>query len=382
MIHNKDGDIIPQAYNKSGNTLDKVYDAVGTRIDIEKKEKDPYLDGRILLFEDDFDGVELDSNSWRKGSGIVRYEPYLTRNVSIENSFVHIKSVRENHLGYEWTTGGIDSIGKRSWLYGRFDAKVKCASVEGLSTGVWCIGNNACGAGNFYGDDNGVKHYEPQTEGSNGAVWPLCGEIDFIELLPGNTKRPPCNMYDANGQSMGSTRFPYDIDTKEWHIYSMEWTPDYIAILYDNVEFKRYTFNDYDESAIRVYKSIPMCLLITNSIGPSAGTVPSSVNQIDIYVDWVRVYAPIGAQSITLESDISIPSTLSIEKGKTVYFWTEFTPAYASDQHVTWISEDESIVICRDGWICGVEVGQTRIYVVSKNKKIVHCDVTVTQPSN
>lgn len=291
-IYNISGQSLASAYDLSGASLNNAYDFGGNLVfsKVEPIPDDPYIEGRTLLFEDSFDGESLNAENWSCEIGNVRNNEsqfYRSQNVSVEDGKLVITAKRETHLNKSWTSGSITGQLKKSWLYGRFEAKIKFPNVVGAFGAFWTIGANHWIE--YKGDDDeSMANSHP--DGS--VTWPLCGEIDVVESIPGNTLRPPANLWDNTGTSLGSMRFDSDIDIGQYHIYSMEWTSEYIEMLIDNHAFKRWTFSDYDEAQIAAYK-LPQHILLNLAIGAAGGTPDQSINEMEMYVDWVRVYAPL-----------------------------------------------------------------------------------------
>lgn len=380
MIYDINGIQLNRAYLHNGLAVTNAYDVDGNAIFGGDIPDDPYLPNRLLLFEDNFGGENLDENTWQCEIGRVRGGEYSTsrpgifrsQNVTLEDGKLVLTARKENHLGYTWTMGSIASAHRRSWMYGRYDAKIKTPGISGAFPAYWCVGGSAF---QTYADDNGIREYTTQAEGSNATRWPLCGEIDITEGTPGNTPTPPCNMWDADGNGMGAG-FPASINPNEWHIYSMEWTSQYIAMLLDGVEYKRWTFSDYTEAQINAYKSEPQCIILNLDVGGAGGTIGSQI-EMKMYVDWVRVYAPTGIITPIRDTAITMPQTLRLKKQYRTYIVPHFTPITTSDQSITWTSSDETIARVDHGLIYGVDYGTAIITAVSANGNMATCTVTV-----
>lgn len=291
-IYNILGDSLNKIYDINGGELTEAYDADSNIV--FRSGKDPYIDGRTLLFEDDFSGDSLNENNWSYEIGNVRgsneLQFYRSQNIVVKNSNLIIKALRETHLNKGWTSGSITGQLKKSWLYGRFEAKIKFPGIVGAHGAFWTLGYNHW---INYSSDNDPTIADNRPEGS--IPWAQCGEIDIIETLPqGNTNNPPANLWDNSGVSLGNAAYPSNIDISQYHIYSMEWTSDYIAMLIDGNEYKKWTFSDYTAEQIAPYK-LAQYILLTLAIGSgSASNIPAeSTTEMKMYVDWVRVYAPL-----------------------------------------------------------------------------------------
>ena len=90
----------------------------------------------------------------------------------------------------------------------------------------------------------------------------------------------------------------------------------------------------------------------------------------------VKVVSEVVAPSGITLSDTKITLT----EGNSEQITATIKPSNASDQTVTWSSEDETIASVRDGVITGLKVGNTYIHATTVNGLDVRCTVTVTAP--
>ena len=290
-IYNINGQSLSSAYDLNGTSLNSAYDLDGNLIFSKSTPipDDPYIDGRTLLFEDAFEGSTLNSNNWSCEIGNVRNNEsqfYRSQNVSIEDGKLVITAKRETHLNKNWTSGSITGQLKKSWLYGRFEAKIKFPNIVGAFGAFWTLGANHWIEYNA-DDDPTTANSRP----SGSIPWANCGEIDITETIPGNATSAQANLWKYGGGSFGTGRSA-TMASSDWHIYAMEWTSEYIAMLLDGVEYKRYTFSDYSSSDVQAYH-LAQYIILNLAVGASGGNPADSTNEMKMYVDWVRVYAPL-----------------------------------------------------------------------------------------
>lgn len=239
---------------------------------------------RVLLFEDDFN--TFDSSMWGYEIGDVRnqnseLQMYRAENVTIENSCLVLTAKRESYAGKAWTSGSVTGEGKQRIKYGRIEARIKFPNVSGAFAAFWMLGSNLLHI--FVDGDRPIR--------VSDATWPQCGEIDITETIPGTTSSARCNMWSYTGTSFGvGTGGP--VDPTEFNVYAAEWTDEYIAMSVNGTEFKRYTFSNYDASAVQAYK-LPMFIVLNLAVGSQGGTVAEETTEMKMYVDWVRVYSPL-----------------------------------------------------------------------------------------
>lgn len=284
-IYSIDGVALSQAYSVEGGLINSAFNIDGAQI---FPDADPYLPGRTLVFEDDFSGNSLDTTKWEVCEGFFKQsgqEPfgYSADNVEISNSCLVLTAKRENYYGKDWSSGAIIGQRYQSFTYGRFDAKIKNSAVVGAFPAFWMMGTVM--QRTF--EEGEISHITSGT-------WPECGEIDIYEYMPGsypNMTTISANLWKSdNGQSFGNKSLS-PIDVSDWHIYSVEWTDNYISALVDNAEYGRWTFANYTSANCAAYH-LPFYTMLNLAVGGSGGT-PSSTDEMKMCVDWVRVYAPL-----------------------------------------------------------------------------------------
>ena len=177
-----------------------------------------------LVWHDEFDGPNgslPDPKKWTYdlgggGWGNQELESYTNRaeNAHIENGNLVITARRENfegsdHIAREFTSARLKTQGFFSQTYGRFEARIKIPSGQGMWPAFWMLGDNISSVG-----------------------WPKCGEIDIMEnigkepgLVHGSLHGP---MTTGAATDLTSTvSLPTGKDfAAAFHLYAVEWEPD------------------------------------------------------------------------------------------------------------------------------------------------------------
>ncbi|TYB94362.1 MAG: glycoside hydrolase family 16 protein [Kosmotoga sp.] len=134
----------------------------------QKMINDP---GWTLIWSDEFEGEELNTDNWRfdignrNGWGNAELQYYTEgENIVLENGVLVIEARREdtsvgNSL-YNYTSSRLKTEGKFSFQYGKIEARIKFPYGKGLWPAFWMLGDNFRYVG-----------------------WPMCGEIDIVEFL-------------------------------------------------------------------------------------------------------------------------------------------------------------------------------------------------------
>ena len=132
---------------------------------------------------------------------------------------------------------------------------------------------------------SGGNSYTPTT-----LAWPYCGEIDIMEHWGNNPNYIHGSIH--NGSSSGSTVntsvvFANDVST-EYHIYSLNWSPNQISFLVDNDVF--YTYKPSVKNANTWPFDAPQYILLNVAMGGIGGTIDPNFVSSAMEVDYVRVY--------------------------------------------------------------------------------------------
>ena len=175
-----------------------------------------------LVWEQNFDSGSLDTEIWNietgnnNGWGNNEAQYYTGDNVTVEDGNLVITARAEQEGDFDYTSARITTKDNFEFTYGRVEARAKLAGGAGTWPAIWMLGSNF--------DEVG---------------WPQSGEIDIMEYVgndPGvvhGTVHYPG--HSGGGGITGSTSV--DNPETEFHLYSVEWTPENIYFLVDNKVF-------------------------------------------------------------------------------------------------------------------------------------------------
>lgn len=230
-----------------------------------------------LDWSDEFDGSTLDHSKWLEetgggGWGNNELENYTSRtdNVRVENGVLVIEARQESYGGNAYTSARIKTAGLQERTYGRYEARIKLPSGQGLWPAFWMLGNNI---------------------GSVG--WPGCGEIDIME----NVGKTPATVYGTlhgpgysgangfqNSYSLGSGNF-----ADAFHVFAVEWEPAEIRWYVDGTLYHRATPALVNGAWVFDH---PFFLILNVAVGGYWPGNPDSntVFPQQMLVDYVRVY--------------------------------------------------------------------------------------------
>lgn len=171
---------------------------------------------------------------------------------------------------------------KFAFKYGRIDVRAKVPKNQGTWPAIWLLGKNVNEPGGYFASTYGNTN------------WPACGEIDMMEYgifpsAPENFIQSTLHTPSSSGNSVnhGGMLASSDI-TANYHIYSMNWSPNQITFLLDGVAY--YTYNPYVKNASTWPFDKEQYLLLNIAMGGVAGTIPSTFTDASMIIDYVRVY--------------------------------------------------------------------------------------------
>jgi beta-glucanase (GH16 family) len=228
------------------------------------------------VWGDDFNGSSVDMSKWNlrnEGrSTDVACNTSSSKNQFVSNGMLTLRALREpaSCAGgtRQYTEGYLDTIGKKSWTYGRFEMRAKSPNTPGNSTGLW------------------PAFWLRPDDGGNG-------EIDVVELPGGKYyQQATCGIflnYNPVKQDYGA-RVPNGGHPADgFHTYTTEWEPGVLRWYIDGQLVwtrDRSTTPWFDQAFSR-----PFNIRLNFQTGGWLGNPDSSTKfPADFVVDYVHVY--------------------------------------------------------------------------------------------
>ena len=266
-----------------------------------------------LVWEDNFDtpGV-VNPTNWHYQTQVIipgigwangEEQHYTNR---IDNSFVdtsgNLNIVAKDEI---WTDQGLTKNytsarlnSKFAFTYGRVDVRAKLPSDDGTWPAIWTLGKNIYEQGAFWHSSYGTWDTR----------WPYCGEIDIMEHGLGALNHVAGSIHTPSSSGATINTSGIDIsDVNDWHIYSMNWSPNQITFLVDGVGFYTYNPSNKNDDTWPFYED--QFILLNLAMGGYSGTIDSNFTQTSMIVDYVRVYqeAP-----LSVGADLNLDRTLRV----------------------------------------------------------------------
>lgn len=299
-------------YQKQGNSVIKYSVKSGivsqeqlSDNEIQEQQLEDLTTGRILVWQDSFNGNELDTDVWECAEGHKKDDElqYYTadgNNLVLDDGILRITAKNDNkYPGFNWTSASIRTLGKKQFLKGRLEAKVKFTNTTGQLGRFWTVGAWA-----------GVK-------------WPICGEINIGEQY-GNSASDYYKLTSSIHYAASDGSHKYEageahsynnqLNDQEYHILAAEWTDDEIKIFVDDDNYVTYDIRDkyyyrpVEKSGAEINPFMLPHYLQMNLAVQSSDQVDNTKPMV-MEVDWVRVYAAEDVEQI----ESLVPSKLGID---------------------------------------------------------------------
>ena len=208
-------------------------------------------------------------NGW--GNNELQYYTDRTENITVQNGVLIISAKEESFEGSNFTSARILTKGKFEQKYGRFEARMRLPSGQGMWPAFWMLSTSI--------DEVG---------------WPNCGEIDIME----NAGSAPTKISGAVHGPGYSGATPilkhYSLENDRFdtgfHIFGIEWGPEYINYYVDDVLYNQITPEDV--TGEWVFDNGPFFIIINLAVGGLFDGPPNDETLFPqtMLVDYVRVY--------------------------------------------------------------------------------------------
>ena len=234
-------------------------------------------DGYELVFEDHFNGNQLDTARWsippRGNSTWSRWISKDKRVVEIKKGKLTCRAIPNKDRSRDsatMLTGAIWTKDKFAFKYGRVEVRMRTNLQPGNFPAAWM--GRQWGKGNV----------------------PPYGEIDIVEMVGNDRKARHAfhTEYTTKTPKHGiKNSFMEQVEVNKWHIYAIEWTPEYIHWSVDGKITGRHhkpkTGNVQNEWTF----DVPFYLLLNQSIMHGVYGIKADLDKTyETQFDWIKVY--------------------------------------------------------------------------------------------
>ena len=245
----------------------------------------PVPEGYTLVWSDEFNENEIDSNKWsyelgdgtdyglKPGWGNNEKQLYTD---SSENSFItqdattSALAITALKDGDGFTSAKVTTQNTFTTLFGRVSVRAKIPKGQGMWPAIWMLGAN-----------------------KTDIDWPGCGEIDIMEILGHETDKLLTTLhYTGENNKYETIENTHVLSTgdfsESYHEYTLDWTPEKLSFSLDN----NFLYEVPIESDMKEYLR-DFYLILNVAVG---GNLPGEVDETTSFpqamlVDYVRVYS-------------------------------------------------------------------------------------------
>ncbi len=247
-----------------------------------------------LVWSDEFNtNGAVDSNNWfhqtqlpAGGSwfnGEVQLYTDLVTNSFVNAGYLNIVAKKETFTDQgvtkDYTSARLNS--KFAFTYGRVDVRAKVPIDGGTWPAIWLLGKDVNEPGGYFASAYGTTS------------WPACGETDMMEhgiftSQSINYIQSTLHTPSSFGNSINRGGIVASDLANNYHVYSLNWSPNQISFLLDGVIY--YTYNPAVKDATTWPFDKAQYLLLNIAMGGTSGTIASNFTQTSMMIDYVRVY--------------------------------------------------------------------------------------------
>jgi beta-glucanase (GH16 family) len=254
-----------------------------------------------LLWSDEFNGAAgaLDTSKWTSrtcghsaanGGGSCHnneQQSYLTSANTVDGSGnASISTVKLTNpvtagcLAWSgscsFTSGRFDTQGKVSFQYGIIEARIKNPTGGANWPAFWMLGTDITSVG-----------------------WPSSGEIDIMEGKSSSLVAGAIHWSNGGNDAYAYSNYSASSFTNEYHVYSIYWLENYIALYVDGNKILERTNTTLDQPGTWAFNH-PFFVILNNAISPAGGfsDAYNGWSNAEMKIDYVRHYQLNGVGSV------------------------------------------------------------------------------------
>lgn len=242
-----------------------------------------------LVYSDTFDYSGLpDTNNWAYDVGngtdgwgnneLEYYQDANVNNVAVNDGVLTLTAlydktgITDGSTIYNYTSTRMYT--KQSWLYGKVEVEAILPQACGTWPAIWMM---------------------PET--STFGAWPLSGEIDIMEMenniqnvIHGSLQS--ADNYFKSKTYTNTATFPVETSNTAYHVYGCTWTPEYITLQVDGIDYFKFSRNLAESYNSEVFPwTIPYYLILNIAVGgTSGGTVTPTDFPQSMKINSIKIY--------------------------------------------------------------------------------------------
>ena len=184
-------------------------------------------DGRwVLVWRDTFDLPCVDLETWteveRRDNYNGELQYFTPLNSYTQDGCLYLTAKKEKKDGKHYTSGMVETAYKRTFLYGRIEARMRLPQGKGLFPAFWLLSENY--------------------------------EVDVMEMIGSSPDIVYGVSHSSSGGRITKTYGTIEgIDTAQFHVYALEWEPDAMRWYIDGTLYYEIKENVSDEEMYIIF---------------------------------------------------------------------------------------------------------------------------------
>lgn len=227
-----------------------------------------------LVWSDEFtNGIGPDwvfeTGTGSSGWGNNELQYYRSENASVQNGQLVITARRENFNGSAYTSARMKTQGRKSWKYGKIEARIAMPSFSGSWPAFWMLGDNIS---------------------TPGVGWPACGEIDIMEHVNTGSDIHGTVHWSDNNNQYASYGGGTNTSVTGYHVYTIEWNANTIRWFIDGTQYHVIDITNGVNGTSEFHNNF--FLLLNLAVGGNwpGFNIDNNAFPANYYIDYVRVY--------------------------------------------------------------------------------------------
>src|SRR4051812_3308822 len=223
-----------------------------------------------LVWSDEFNGNTVDTANWNfeiggEGGGNHEQEYYQRANATVSDGNLIISGRKEDVQSNHYTSSRMTTKGKREFLYGKIEARIKIPVGQGFWPAFWMLGANI-----------------------DKIPWPACGEVDIMEHINTDSLLYGTLHWDNGGHVQKGDTLLYT--PSDFHVYAAEWDASSIRWYLDGKQYHHVDISNNVNSTDEFHQ--PFFILLNLALGGDwpGQKIDDSKLPAKMFVDYVRVY--------------------------------------------------------------------------------------------
>jgi beta-glucanase (GH16 family) len=234
-----------------------------------------------LVWQDEFtNGISADwvfETGNEDGWGNQELQYYRRENATVEDGKLVITAKHESFGGYNYTSSRMKTLGKKSWKYGKIEARIKMPAFSGIWPAFWMLGSNHSEVG-----------------------WPASGELDAMEVFGAqqsavrqfihlsSSDDPGRDLSFGEGVPGNRTELGHSLDSQT-HLYGVYFDDSRVDFYVDRQKTLSLTAGDARSSGRAWPFGQPQFLVVNIAVGglagdPAATSFPRTMTVGDISI--------------------------------------------------------------------------------------------------